>query len=302
LGQLGFGNFDLEQLHSMLLATRGIEISKNRVPELGADEAHTALADLERAGRSVIQFLRESAKIPHVALLPYALPLVVLTRFFHFFPHVHPRNRELLSRWLWRGAISGQHRGNTTSVREALMAIRHGDEHQSVQNLLAMLGRWTAAKELLSRDLSGFRFRDARSKLHSLALWSIRPRHLEDHSVITIGPDASVLFPPARITSQLQDGFLANRMIHPALGSRTMRRAISEVEDESVLASHALDSAMVVALRDGQWSIFRRLREARLTQIIERLCDRMAAPEAPDRPPLDALIINDEGGLHGDRC
>lgn len=302
LGELGFGTLDPDQLHSMMLATRGIDISKPRVLELGAEDARAALADLERAGRSVIQFLRETAKIPHIALLPYALPLVVLTRFFQYFPHVHPRNRELLSRWLWRGAISGQHQGNTTSVRAALMAIREGDEHQSVQNLLAMLGRWAAPKELLSRDLDGFRFRAARSKLQSLALWSIHPRHLEDRSTITIGADASELFPPARITSGLQDGLLANRMIHPRLGVGTMERALCEVEDEGVLASHAMDTAMVVALRDGQWFMFRRLREVRLSQIIERLCDRMAEPEATDRPPLDALIINDEGVPHGDRC
>lgn len=298
LRELGFGTLDSELLHSMMLATRSVEISKNRVPEWTTEEVHAALADLERAGGSAIQFLRETAKIPHIVLLPYTLPLIALTRFFSLFPQVHPRNRELLSRWLWRGAMWGEHQGNTTSVRGALEAIHPGDEHQSVQRLLAMVNRWGMGHRIFKDG--GFRFSDADGKLQALALWSLCPRHLVDGSFIHIEGEGEALFPPARITTKLDDGLLANRMIHPPLGSRTLRRAILAVEDEDVLASHAISRAMLEELRNGHYPAFANLRAERLDEIVQGLIElRARCMGASDRPPLEALIISDEEAEHG---
>jgi hypothetical protein len=264
------------------------------VPQLDETAAHQALIDLEAAARSVIQFLRESARIPHAELLPYELPLITLTRFFHFFPHAHDRNRELLSRWVWRGALWGEHQGNTTSKRATLAAIEPDDEHGSVQRLLAMVAQHRSAK--IDRDipLNGFRFRDADGKLIVLTLWSLGPRHLQTGELIRIPRDARSLFPPVRITSRLPDGMAANRMIHPADEGRTLRRALLEIRDPVILASHALTLDMVEALRASDVQRFAESRTAMLAAMAVRLfASRMRDGES-DRPPLSSLVVDDE--------
>ena len=297
LGALGFGTLEAELLHSMMLATSSVDTSKDRVPDLTKEQARKALSELESAARSVIQFLRGTAKVPHVTLMPYELPLVALTRFFLFFPHAHPRNRELLSRWLWRGALSGVHQGNTTSKRAALEAIKPDDEHGSVQRLVKMVRRGDDLQaSFVDTEFEGFRFRDARAKLLTLALWSLQPRHLATGAPIEIPNDASDLFPPARIASGLLDGLLANRIIHPLMEGRTFRRLLLEVDDEGILASHALDLDMIQALRDRNLDTFKELRETRLRRVVEPLFARRAKPHESDRPPIEALVIVDEPG------
>jgi hypothetical protein len=293
LAALEFGNFDHELLHSMMLATLGVDVSKNRVPRLDAHEAHAALGNLERAGRAVVVFLRETAKIPHLVLLPYELPLVTLTRFFHLFPEAHPRSRELLSRWVWRGALSGLHQGNTTSKRATLSAIIEKDEHGSVRRLLGMIHR-AEVRGIKDMEFDQFRFRDAQSKLLSLAMWSLQPRHLQTGEIIHIPNDASKLFPPASITSSMLDGVLANRIIHPAIAEGSIRQAIVTSELVSALNSHGIDSVMIDALRERDYASFEQARTRRLAEVAGRLFESRVQLEASDRPPIQALLIRDD--------
>lgn len=105
-----FGGPDEATLLQMLQAIRGVDATKERVPELG-EQAHALLVTLERSAAAAISFLRREAKIPHRSLMPYQLPLLVLARFFARFPAPSPRSIELLARWLWRGALTGAHTG-----------------------------------------------------------------------------------------------------------------------------------------------------------------------------------------------
>ncbi len=299
LDALGFGQFEHELLHSMMLATLGIDVSKNRVPEIDADQAHQALASLERAARAVIQFLRETAKIPHIALLPYELPLVTLARFFHLFPEADPRSRELLSRWVWRGALSGQHQGNTTSKRATLSAIVAADEHGSVRRLLEMVDRQQVQVQIEKAQFDQFRFRDAHAKLLTLALWSLQPRHLQTGVPIHLPNDAAELFPPARITSSLLDGIFANRIIHPPLGEGSIRQALLACSDTRALASHAIDSMMVDALQERDYASFEAVRTRALAEVTARLFASRAQLLASDRPPIQSLLVLDDDVYDG---
>src|SRR5690606_1253702 len=133
-----------------------------------------ALARTEAALTRVVHFLRDDAGIPHAALCPYELPIVLLSRFFDAFPEPRPRNRALLRRWLWRGSLAGSLRGAPVSLRQHLDAIPR-DESDSVQELLRL-----AAPEAPSTDLSfePFSLATARSKLAVCALAALGPRDL----------------------------------------------------------------------------------------------------------------------------
>src|SRR5690606_23807445 len=93
---------------------------------------------LDQAARAAALFMREDAKIPHQSLLPYAEPMAALARFFTLHPQPSARTRELLTRWIWRGALTGKHTGAAISIRQTINAI--GDEEtSSVLDLLRQI-------------------------------------------------------------------------------------------------------------------------------------------------------------------
>lgn len=289
----GFGLISSKLLHSMMLATMGTDVSKNRVPKLSDGDAQAALTGLSRSARLVIQFLQNDAAIPHVELLPYSQPLMTLTRFFYHHPEPHPRSRKLLARWVWRGAVSGQHQGSTMSVRKTLEAV-DGDEHASVQRLLGILPKHFET----ALPLDGFRFRDARAKIQVLALWSSRPRNLQTGEKLDVHSES--LFPPAIITSSLPEGHLANRMIHPEIaGSRVLRTALLEVSERRILDSHVLNVECIASLRERKYDEFERLRGELLRPVVERFIEERTQPRGSDRPPLLALVVPDGEDDHG---
>ncbi|WP_437748156.1 hypothetical protein WMF39_40970 [Sorangium sp. So ce1504] len=127
-------------------------------------------------------FLRRDAGFAHVELLPYTLPIVVLSKFFYEFPTPRDRSRLLLRRWLWRGALGARLTGATVGMRQHLACIRKDDEEGSVQRLLALAG--TAPAEDV-QHLRSFHFARARSKLQCCALASLGPRDLMSASCST---------------------------------------------------------------------------------------------------------------------
>lgn len=121
LARLKFGGPDEAVLLQMLQAIRGVDPTKERAPQLGA-EAHEKMVELQRSTEATIVFLRRDAKIPHASLLPYQQPLLALARLFARFPEPQARSRDLLARWLWRGALTGAHSGVTVRMREMIAA------------------------------------------------------------------------------------------------------------------------------------------------------------------------------------
>jgi hypothetical protein len=286
----GFGVLPIELLRSMMLATLGTNVLPRHNSGLSEEAARAALDNLGRAAPSVIHFLRNDAAIPHIELLPYTLPLLALTRLFHFHRELHPRSRELLVRWVWRGALSGQHRAAASSVQATLEAIVEGDEHGSVRRLLATL----AHAEPGALPFDSFRFQDAGAKILTLALWSLGPR-----SVTTgepIGIDAEGLFPPAVITSALDTRHVGNRIIYPTAegGSHVIGQALLDIEDPELLESHALTLRCLELLRLGEYDSFLALRSSLLAAHVSQFIQMRARFGENDRPPIIALIIDDD--------
>lgn len=299
------GTLDEGTLLRMLLANRGTDLSKDRIPDLTQEQAHDAMSELARSARATLRFLVEDAGIPHLSLLPYQQPLYALSRFFQRHPEPHPRSRELLARWLWRGALTGAHNGNAISTREMLAAV-DGHEHDSVQALLHGL---PPAPDP-NFDLGGFAFSHARSKIQLLALLELQPLDLRTGMSVLADPleaddgsdgDGDEVAAPSDSEGRIKRlvrpilphppdlaGSLANRAIHP--GVRTgLARTIIACPHPTWLLTHAISPDAAQALRAGDELGFLSLRQLDLLLRLEDFTARRAAWDEPDFPPVDAL-------------
>ncbi len=293
LADLGFGRIPEKIVLRALLAVRRKDPGRDfrQIPDA---DVPAALAETQSAMRQAIAFFK-NAGFPHVDLLPYKLPLATLALFFHEHRDAKPRTHVLLSRWLWRGAISGAHRGDTIALRRTLNAIRPGDEEGSVQRLLAEAGERPPELPVL-RPLN---FRHAQTKLLLVALASRRPRHL----VSGVPIDAAGLFasssdPGMRILAgdqSPQAAGLANRILHPPIhgGDRGRIKVLAACSDEEILCSHLISPVSHHALRRQDHAAFLQHRERDLGAFIAEFLDARAdwQPGDRDRPSLASLVV-----------
>lgn len=300
LAAMGFGQVEEKLLYRLLRVLQGrdaVEGGNEGPLHLDDGEAERAYRDTAEAARRVIQFLMADVSIPRYDLLPYKQPFVLLGKFFHLYPDPGPRSRQLLERWVWRGALSATHRGDTVSTRANLHRIAERGEETSVQSLLELV---TGRPESLPDVDDTFNFRFAAAKLLALALLDLKPRDLDSGELVDIGQNAGEEkydFPiPAIIgnhragTDALQSA--ANRLIHPC--RPRLRQRLAEVRDPDVLASHGIPEAAAQALRDGDVAGFLRLRADVLRRHCKLFFDRHARWDESDRPSIKALLAEDE--------
>jgi hypothetical protein len=288
LEETGFGPLPEETLYRMLQALLGVDTSKRTLPELSAEAGSAAYDRLLQTAREVITFMQLDVGIPHIILLPYEQPLITLTRFFALHPRLHPRSRELLARWVWRGATSAQHRGDTLALRPTLGALREGtDEHASVQALLRTLhGRASEPLEAAVR-FGDFSFRTARCKIQALGLLQLGPRDLRSGEPLRVDANAGALLRPIVRTAANR---LGNRIMHPNLGDGMLDHILA-CEDTSILASHCISDSAAVELRAGNFDLFLQRREADLSAMLTGFLASRTRWDESDRPPISALIV-----------
>jgi hypothetical protein len=312
LDALGFGTIEQEWLLKAVLAVKGLDITR-RAERLLKEEQDLAdvLQATARALSEVIVFIKREVGIPHVELLPYKLPLAILARFFHLYPQPSPRSRELLSRWVWRGAITELHRGESIAVvRDSLAATDAGDEERSVQVLLARYPTAPAEKT----SLGEYNFRTAQTKLQVNALLALRPRDLRSGEMIDgaalIGREGAEALPRifTSLTSSLKadsQGYeeilqfmmrgIANRLVHPGAGKQSLLANLrhSPIRAE-VLRSHGISSEALSALGAGNPGRFLLERYKFLLKHIRQFLDAKARWGESDRESLQSLIVSDE--------
>lgn len=295
LEDLGFGLIEGDTLLKMLRALLGRDVFEQR-PELDQKDSPGHLAALERSARAALVFLREHAEIPHLSVLPYDLPLIVLTVFFHRFPEVHPRSRELLARWVWRGATTGAHQNDTLNVRSALQAIGD-DEHGSIQNLLSTIPPTESIKAL--EETKPFALSWARCRVQTLALLDLGPRNFHTGDIMPFsapGPKAGERMNVHNILSDTGDEWqqdLANQIIHPAL-PHGFRDALLKCREAEVLRSHGISLEALARLERDDLAGFFSLRNKALKAHLAAFVSRHTRWDASDRPPLIALDIEDD--------
>lgn len=296
--EMGFGPLPEGDVLNALRAVMGLPLDRDFTGALGRDEVPAALRSTEAALRETIVFLRRDAGFAHVELLPYTLPIVVLSKFFHEFPAPRDRSRLLLRRWLWRGALGARLTGATVGMRQHLACIRKDDEEGSVQRLLALAGS-APAEDV--QHLHRFHFASARSKLQCCALASLGPRDLVTGEQLDVpallsapGDEKVPTVLRGKLAEDARASGLANRILHPRLPMRDLIKAITTTSDARTLASHGISIQAQAALRDGNSAQFLALREADLQRTVESYFRRQGEWSTDDSPSLASMIVSED--------
>jgi hypothetical protein len=286
LTDLGFGEIEEGILLRSLLAIHGFDPLGGEIPTNFPD-APAAYRRTARAMRAAVIFMTAQVGILHVDLLPYKQPLVALAKFFDLHREPAARSRELLARWIWRGAWSGLHRGDTVSTRATLAAIT-ADEDASVQALLSTIPK---AEPLTERELPSYNFRYAQSKLDILALLSLGPRHLKTGTLLAPHSLASAHAVVSIVDGSTLGGTIANRLLHPPI--HRLRVALGKA-DAGIRETHAVSPSAHQALLDGDDERFLAARATEVRRVVQRFLRSRAKWDDNDRPPLSSLRVSDE--------
>lgn len=300
-----FGIVSDQWLHKAALAIRGIDATQSLRGELREPGAlKDTFTELLPVLRQAIELLRGVAEIPHFDVLPYGLPLAVLARFYHLFPEPKERSELLLARWIWRGAVSQAHRGESVPyVRKNYRALVAGDEEGSVQRLLSLVP--SAPSPLRNDlDLSLYRPATAATRIELAALAAMQPQRLVRSDPLELAPavDINELFgivKAAKLPVWVPkiDGLpatrtVAARLLHPPGGSEGVSWAtILASASDDALESHCFDSDARAALRAHDWEVALEARAARVQQIVSEFVAQQARWGENDRPSLEYLAV-----------
>lgn len=297
---LGMGKNELRR-HKLLqcvMAVAGLDVTRRLDDQRRLEDLRGALQSTATALRSSLVFLDNDARIRHLRLLPYPFPLIVLCRFFHFFPEPNPRSRILLARWVWRGMMTLHHdNSEKTALRASVQAIRSGEEEPSVQRLL----RLVPATKREDAWWLGHRFdgRSAASRIAGLWFASLEPREVHTGAKIDIkklldqeGAAAFRPWPKGRYRA-LANISAAGRILHPQSYRSKLLVELAKGKDghaAAILASHGFDGQTVDFVRMELWNQALDERQQALREGLERLAARMAAWGKNDRPTVGFLL------------
>ncbi len=283
LEELEFGRLDDSVVLKSLQAVIGEDITQSFRPNWSKDEREQAWTRTLEALRRAIVFLRREGEVPHVALLPYSMPVAILARFFALHPEPRPRTLTLLKRWLWRGFVHGSHQGQSIPLVRKTVAAVTDDEDRSIEQLLHLVPRDPSAPGLGGK----VSLKTARTRIEVLALLRTRPRSFETGEVIDV---VRVLndVGPGRLLGELVPGrtdvvgrSIANRIVVDGSVPRKLNASADWMKE--VMASHRIrmDLDKDAAL-DDRGEVF-------ANYLAEVFDDWMGIGQS-DRPAISSLI------------
>jgi hypothetical protein len=294
VAQLGFGQLDAKQVERTAMAVANLQPRGTLEEGLGKDvDVQALFARVSKALVRVVEFLVEDAGVPHISWLPYGGVLQSLARVFDLHPELHPRNRELLVRWFWRGMLTGDHRTDNRTDRPKWSAI-DSDEHATVQRLLKLLPRVTV--DDVPRELTVGSARSAQRGIELVALASLDPRALTGDergcpiAIASLIDDEDADFPTALVTAGQKT--IATLLLHPRISHEEV---VASAPPQAVLDSHGIDAEAFAALAAGEIDTFVALRSKRLTAHLRDFLVAEAGLDAADhdRLPLDAYFTEE---------
>ncbi|HZN18196.1 MAG TPA: DUF262 domain-containing protein [Micromonosporaceae bacterium] len=298
LRHLGFGRLDENRIVQSLLAIRGGDVQRDVHEEFDDGDDPAEWYDRTEVSLSrAIDFLR-AVGVPHLSLMPSTLPLPVLAAFFYIHPEPEPWILRLLSRWLWRSWAHdfGRDGGQASTLRRAVKSVNpkklSPDKAPSSFHAVEALLWSTTDATAPEISMQGFRKDKAHSRLILLALAALGPLDGGGHIDLAegferLGVDIVTQLVPNHRSDAAAWGFW------PA-GSRP-----TGAEDEKVLASHAIDPAAALMLRDRDIDGFLLARRRRLRALVRGFLSNRLEPGALVRPPLnDLMVAEEEGAAH----
>ena len=284
--QTKFGKLDPEWFLRCLKSVEDIDPRRTFHDEESGEGMEAAIEKTEAALRLALTFLIEDAGIPHIQLLPYRLPLIVLSRFFSRHPQIDSRARRLLVRWVWRGALSGKHTDSNNAVVHDLQSRIDDDVYASIDRLLndTPNGGFVVP---YSRNVK-WNGRAALTKLNVLALLHKSPRDPETDDVMTPVLLAELLEQHGELKKVVVEAgptrlsMLASRVL---LARKDAVRALATAS-ESVLLSHLIDENAARELRRGDFEAFAKRRAKLMDAWTYQFFAIQAGIGENDRPAL----------------
>ena len=301
VADLQFGSLRENLFLQAAAAVAGLDVTRMDHEALSRPELGAALPDAASALRKALSFLKMDAHIPHADLLPYGFPIVALTRFFHFHPEPRPRSRELLSRWVWRGALTQKHWTHEQKyLRETLEQVQGTDEEAEVQGWLRAL-----PQEPIRLEPAEYSLRSAQTRLHLLAMIDLRPRDLAtgaplDAAALIADEGSAAVIPldPRSFGEPNEDRMRASvfgRVLQKPMTQERLHSLLDNMFlDEETLASVGLDREDVHAILSDVARPFAIRRHQRLKTHVEEFFARRARWDDSDRPSLASLEVKDE--------
>ena len=261
--KLQFGRIGEEWCLKAVATILQIDVTKNLGEALRNKEEpalQQAIADTEQALAKTVDFLRTNAEIPHIQLMPYRLPIVALTKLFHFIDRPSDESRAALTAWIWRGAQTGEHqRADSHSIRPVLRAITNNEAET--------IGWFRRSSPLptVGFQVPEHSFSTAGTKLVCAALASLKPRHLVTGELVDMAALLDESGPKACLRiSRYTD--TADRILHPTLQG-SARDAILAAPT-AILATHLISEAAVAALRRDEPEGFLEIRKTELQAMV----------------------------------
>ncbi|MFJ4837485.1 DUF262 domain-containing protein [Streptomyces sp. NPDC088746] len=267
---LGFGRLSEEAAAHCAVASAPMGRATMPVTEGEALDAYHSMSlhDREIAERrarqvlsSVVDYLRQTARIPHVRLLPQPLALPAAVRLFaHCRRSADHEARELLRRWVWRADDSFQ-------MHEAMQAPVEQTAFDEAQRLLAHTSPRNAQRytsSLWATDLSTVHGRlNALGMLHA---WPVSITAIPDLRVdpgfpleapqvltpwLDSGAPAFAPFVPHDYEPELTLGCF---LLHPPAPANDLRQGLLALsyEDFGSLEYHLFDKRSVRLLQDNR--------------------------------------------------
>jgi hypothetical protein len=232
----------------------------------------------------------------HLDLLPFPFTLVLLAKFFHLHPRPAERTRVLLSRWLWRGALSRAHLEYRDATLQPASRLVDGDEIASVERLLGSIPDISLSMLRSAWDppfCASYKWQDTwgADRLAVLALAQLGSRDPETGEALGADEIRALLE-----EKPLQEIFVdVEGFVESPIASRVLVSSWSKVEklaaaSPEILQSHGIDQEAALALGRGDFEAFAKRREPILDDWFKRCFAGRLGLDDGDRPPVDEII------------
>ncbi len=307
----GFGQPPRPEILKAVLAMSGFDPSK-RLETLGETAAGklvsaTAAVDALQATVAFLQAPHDAAEpgsgIPAYCFIPYPVAFVILARWFHLFPETCPLTRRELSRWLWRGVVTGVHqRAAVSAMRRQVRDILPDELEASLTRLLSSDGE----PGRIDWSLEPFHASHAASRVELLALLARKPRDLTGpvswRALVSDGQRvareilASASWTDLDVESQALARTAANRALLDAshTGLRSELTRWNSVTHHVALESHLIDNVAFAALKQRDGALFLRHRASQLRTSVSHFLARHAGLGEPHLRPVELYFDEDD--------
>lgn len=288
LTEQGFGTLSPKWFERVVRVVSGVDLRRRGEDQLGTQQVQEA----EQAMGRAMTFLRHDAGIPHLATLPYRLPLLLLPHFFHRFPNPSVRERQLLNRWVWRRALAGPQADTSNASLARLRAGISGSASEACEFLLAQV---PSESGHINLDID-WNTNAAASRLFALGLWHLHPRTTNGDLVQPSNTAWTKLGALVGSPFHHRATHLAERMLLTA-GDKPLTKAVWRTTiaplagaTREVLDSHAINQAAADALAAGNREAFVFARLPTLSTRLNAVFQANAGFGHSDRPAISTLL------------